>query len=185
MKRCRTLTRLIALHSATLAGSFIQNWKHSRPLPRKHRCGQRNLDEERAAEVGVARRFCHDLSVAEGVNEARVRDEAGRPPTFEPREGAAHAGIKSEQLFFAGFRGHADAIWWIEAEDARLHAVHGGQHALDVFRIQRTYVLLRDDDRLLVRWTCEPNGPEVSHHVGNSSGINIECEDARHGAGKE
>ena len=166
--------------------------RHRRIGETFHRCDCAGLvraseliDEERAAEVRVARRFCHDRSVAEGVNEARVRDEAGRSPTFEPSEGAAHAGIKSEQLFFAGFRGHADAIWWIEAEDARLHAVHGGQHALDVFRIQRTYVLLRDDDRLLVRWTCEPNGPEVSHHVGNSSGINIECEDARHGAGKE
>src|SRR2546427_11182617 len=63
--------------------------------------------------------------------------------------------------------------------------LHGGQQALDVLRIQRTYVLLRDDDRLLGRWTCEPNGPEVSHHVVNSCGINIVCEDARHGAGIE
>src|SRR5207249_3229406 len=77
------------------------------------------------------------------------------------------------------------AIWRIEAENSWLHVVRGGQHAVDAFRIERTQVLLRDDDRLLMRWTCEPGGPKVSHHVRNASGIQIECENAGHGSGKK
>jgi len=67
--------------------------RHRRIGETLHRCdcaglvrASEPIDEERAAEDRVARRFCHDRSVAEGVNEARVRDEAGRSPSFEPSE---------------------------------------------------------------------------------------------------
>ena len=42
---------------------------------------------------------------------------------------------------------------------------------------------------MTIDFSCDgpvsPTARRFPHHVGNSSGINIECEDARHGAGKE
>src|SRR5216684_2744664 len=55
------------------------------------------VEEERAAEVGVARGFCHNRSVTEGVDETRIRDEAGCSPTLEPGECTAHIGIEGEE----------------------------------------------------------------------------------------
>ena len=80
------------------------------------------------------------------------------------RESAAQVGIESEQLVLAFLRTHAHAIRRIEAEDTGLHVACRRQHTRDVLWIQLTHILLRDDDRVLVRWACQSGGAQVSHH---------------------
>lgn len=62
------------------------------------------VHEKCAAEVCVTRGFRHRWSVTKGVYESRVCDEAGRAPTFEAREGAAHVRIESEELVLSFLR---------------------------------------------------------------------------------
>src|SRR5205807_1319046 len=135
---------------------------------------------EGAAQLGVARGFRHDGSAAEGLDELRIRYEACRAPAFEACEGATYSGVEVEQLLFAFLAAHAHAIRRIETEDARIHVACGRQHARNVFRSQRPYILLRDDDRVFVRRAGESGGPEVPNHGGNSSGVHVERENTRH-----
>src|ERR1051326_2320243 len=77
--------------------------------------------EEGAAEISVARGFGQCRTVAESIDEAGIRHEAGRPPALEAPKRSPDVGIESEQLVITFLRTHAHAIGRIKAEDARLH----------------------------------------------------------------
>ena len=98
---------------------------------RTRRCRSQLVHEKRAAEVCVARRLRHGWCAGEGLHEVRVGDETGRAPAAEAREGAAHVRVEREQRLFTVLRADAHSIRRVEAEDARPHVAHGGQHALD------------------------------------------------------
>src|SRR3954464_2231921 len=109
--------------------------------------------EKRAAEVGVARGLRHRRYVAEGLHEIRARDETGRAPAAEARQGATHVSVEREQRLFTVLRTDAHTIRRVEAEDARFHVARRGQHAHDVVWRERANVVLRDHDGVFVGGT--------------------------------
>src|SRR4051812_15675051 len=114
-----------------------------------------------------------------------VRDETGRAPTAEAREGTARVSVEREQLLFAVLPTDAHAIRRVEAENARPHVAHSGQHALDVVWRQLSNVILSDDDGVFVCRTGQPGGAKVAHHRGNGFCVGVERDYLRHGSWKQ